>query len=113
MAWIDLGRIGAVLVPARSDAFFDAAREVESLGCATLWLSGGPMEALGQLADVVRATRSVRVASGIIAVVRFPVADVDALYTELESEHPGRFVVGLGGAHGPDPIGTLTRYLAE
>ena len=34
-----------------------------------------------------------------------------ALYDEVEVEHPGRFVVGLGGAHGPKPIGTLTSYL--
>ena len=34
-----------------------------------------------------------------------------ALYTELEASHPRRFVVGLGGAHGADPMGTLNTYL--
>jgi probable F420-dependent oxidoreductase len=33
------------------------------------------------------------------------------LYAELEAAHPGRFVVGLGGAHGPNPLATLGVYL--
>jgi probable F420-dependent oxidoreductase len=36
---------------------------------------------------------------------------VAALYAELEASHPGRFVVGLGGAHGVDPLATLGQYL--
>jgi hypothetical protein len=34
-----------------------------------------------------------------------------AQYTELEADHPGRFIVGLGGAHGPKPVSTLKAYL--
>jgi probable F420-dependent oxidoreductase len=113
MVKIDLGRIGAALAPARGDTFFDAMRALEDLGYATIWLSGGQTEDLGQITDVVRATKAVRVASAVLAVVRFDVHQVDALYRELEADHPGRFVVGLGGAHGPDPIGTLTRYLEQ
>ena len=32
-------------------------------------------------------------------------------YTHLDSEGPQRLVVGLGGAHGPDPLATLNEYL--
>ncbi len=110
MPKIDLGPIGGVLSPAE-DGFVEGAVELERLGYSTIWITGGPMSDLSQLADVVSATTSVTVASAIIAVVRFPATDVAALYTALQAEHPGRFVVGLGGAHGPDPMGTLNAYL--
>jgi hypothetical protein len=53
------------------------------------------------------------VASGILSVDRVPAAEVTAAYTELAQTHPGRFVVGLGGAHGAKPLATLGAYLAE
>jgi probable F420-dependent oxidoreductase len=107
---IDLGSIGAVLSPGES-GFVDTAVQLEELGYQTIWLSGGQMQGLNQIADVVRATRRARVASGIISVDRFRADDVSALYADLEAAHPGRFVVGLGGAHGPNPLETLTAYL--
>jgi probable F420-dependent oxidoreductase len=110
MATIDLGATGAVLSPAQ-DGFVDMAVELERLGYSTIWLTGGPMSSLSQVADVVRATRHARVATGIIAVVRFSADEVIALYEELERDHSGRFVAGLGGAHGADPLATLTAYL--
>jgi probable F420-dependent oxidoreductase len=112
MPTIDLGAIGAVLSPAE-EGFVDTAAELERLGFSTIWLTGGPMADLTQIAEVVRATRSARIASAIISVDRFAAEDVAALYTELEHEQPGRFVVGLGGAHGADPIGTLNAYLDQ
>lgn len=110
MTALDLGPTGAVLSPA-DEGFVETAVELERLGYTTIWLTGGPMSALSQIADVVRATARVRVASGIIAVDRFGADEVTSLYAALEAEHPGRFVVGLGGAHGADPLGTLTAYL--
>jgi probable F420-dependent oxidoreductase len=53
----------------------------------------------------------VPIASGVISVDRFDAAAVAAWYAQLEATHPGRFLVGLGGAHGPKPLQTLTRYL--
>jgi len=110
MATLDLGPTGAVLSPAE-DGFVDTAVELERLGYSTIWLTGGPMSSLSQISDVVRATSTARVATGIIAVDRFGSDDVASLYTELEREHPGRFIVGLGGAHGGDPLATLNAYL--
>jgi probable F420-dependent oxidoreductase len=108
---IELGRTGAALGADPRNAFVDAAVELEQLGYTTIWLTGGPLDNLGQIADVVRATERARVASGILSVDRFPPEDVAALYAELEASHPGRFVVGLGGAHGPNPLATLNAYL--
>lgn len=110
MTQLDLGPTGAVLSPAE-DGFVDTAVELERLGYSTIWLTGGPMSSLSQIADVVRATSTARVATGIIPVDRFTSDDVASLYTELERDHPGRFVVGLGGAHGADPLTTLNAYL--
>jgi probable F420-dependent oxidoreductase len=108
---IELGSIGAVIDPGAGHGFVDTAVELETLGYSTIWLTGGPMDSLDQIAEVVRATKRARVASGIISVDRFPADDVAALYAELESTHPGRFVAGLGGAHGANPRATLTSYL--
>jgi hypothetical protein len=35
---------------------------------------------------------------------------VAAWYARIEATHPGRFIVGLGGAHGSKPLQTLTSY---
>jgi probable F420-dependent oxidoreductase len=110
MTTIDLGATGAVLSPAE-DGFVDTAVALEQMGYPTIWLTGGPLASLSQIADVVAATSTALIATGIIPVDRFGSADVAALYTELEATQPGRFVVGLGGAHGADPVGTLNAYL--
>lgn len=110
MPTIDLGPMGAVLSPAE-DRYVDIAVELERVGYSTIWLTGGPLSKLSEIADVVRATGTARIATGIIPVDRFPSEDVAALYAELEREQPGRFVVGLGGAYGPKPMGTLNAYL--
>jgi probable F420-dependent oxidoreductase len=112
MTTIDLGAVGAVLPP-DSATLVDAAAEIETFGYSTIWLTGGPLKDLHQILDVLRATRVARVGSAIIAVDRFPLADVTALYEQAEREHPGRLVVGLGGAYGPHPVETLTTYLDD
>jgi probable F420-dependent oxidoreductase len=107
---IELGPVGAVVSPGSGNAFVDTAVELEELGYSTIWLTGGSLSDLG-IADAVRATKRSRVASGIISVDRFGSEEVAALFADLEATHPGRFVVGLGGAHGPNPLTTLTAYL--
>ena len=107
MPKVELGRIGVASSPGDPDS----AAALENLGYSTIWLRGGQLDALGQIADVVQATRDVRVSTGIISVDRFGHAAVTALYEEIEAGHPGRFIVGLGGAHGPKPLQTLTAYL--
>jgi probable F420-dependent oxidoreductase len=111
MAKIELGRVGAVISPSGDRAPVTEARMLETFGYATIWITGGQLAGLHQVAEVVRGTQRVRVAPGILAVVRFDAEDVAALYREMEAEHLGRLVVGLGGAHGPRPIATLTAYL--
>jgi probable F420-dependent oxidoreductase len=91
----------------------DAAARLEELGFQTLWLPGGQGNNLAQVDRVVRGTTALRVATGIIPVLRVPAAEVVTTYAALAADHPGRFVVGLGGAHGPRPLPTLGAYLDE
>jgi probable F420-dependent oxidoreductase len=89
------------------------ATELEDLGYSTLWMAGGPGNNLLQIGNVIRGTSRIGVASGILSVDRVPAAEVTAAYTALERTHPGRFIVGLGGAHGAKPLATLNAYLDE
>jgi probable F420-dependent oxidoreductase len=113
VAKLELGPLGVALGPQEGPEFDTVLAELEELGYGTIWLSGGPLTSLRQVGEAVRATRKVPVATGIIAVVRFGAAEVAAAYAELEASHPGRFVVGLGGAHGPRPLPTLNAYLDQ
>lgn len=105
-----LGPIGlASAYPYIDDAevVADEARHAERLGFATLWRSGN----LPMLEAAVRATTSIPVATGIIPVSSVPADAVVATYRSLERDHPGRFIVGLGGAHDAHPVATLNAYL--
>jgi probable F420-dependent oxidoreductase len=106
---ITLGPIGlASSYPYTEDAAVVAeeAQHAESLGFSTLWRSGN----LPMLEAAVRATTSIPVATGIIPVSSVPATDVVSTYQALE---PGRFIVGLGGAHDARPVDTLNAYLDE
>jgi probable F420-dependent oxidoreductase len=109
---ITLGPIGlASSHPYTDDATVvaDEASHVETLGYSTLWRSGN----LPMLDVAVRATKSIPIATGIIPVSEVPAADVIAAYQSLERDHPGRFIVGLGGARNAHPLETLNTYLNE
>lgn len=111
MPKIELGNVGVAIGPGAGDAFLASVAELEALGYPTVWLTGGQTESLDQVAAAVRATERIRVATGVIAVVRYEADAVRGLYADVEATHPGRLVVGLGGAHGPRPFATLGAYL--
>lgn len=112
MTKLKLGSIGVVVGrPGDGEVLVDAATELAELGYSTIWLAGPQIQRLGQIGDVVDVTRNLQVASGIISVDRFDPPAVAATYAELDARHPGRFIVGLGGAHGPRPLQTLAGYL--
>jgi probable F420-dependent oxidoreductase len=87
----------------------EEAQHAESLGFSTLWRSGN----LPMLDAAVRATKRIPVATGIIPVASVPATDVAATYASLQRDQPGRFIVGLGGAHNAHPLETLNTYLNE
>lgn len=91
----------------------EAARVAEQLGYPAIWLSGGPLPGLQTIADLVEATSTIRYVTGILSIDSYPASEVAATYAELEAETPGRFTVGLGGAHGPSPLAALGKYLDQ
>lgn len=111
-----LGPLGASSTPSSSGdpaAAITAAAELEELGYDTLWLPGGQSNNLPLVPQVVRGTSRIKVATGIMSVDQVPAAEVAETYTALTESHPGRFVPGLGGAHGPKPLATMNAYLDE
>jgi probable F420-dependent oxidoreductase len=103
----------------------DAAAELEALGYGTLWVSANnPPEGLEEhLSGLLRATRTLRVATGIASIWVHPAAPIAAMSARLNAEHGDRFVLGLGVSHAPlvaklgaeyrRPLALMTRYLDE
>lgn len=110
MTKIDLGRIGVALAPLDA-TLVPSVAALEEQGYPTVWITGGPLAGLEQVVAAVDGSERIRVATGILSVDRFDADAVTALYADLEARHPGRLVVGLGGAHGARPLATLGAYL--
>ncbi|WP_239154019.1 TIGR03620 family F420-dependent LLM class oxidoreductase [Amycolatopsis sp. FDAARGOS 1241] len=111
-----LGPVGAA-TPAfgttDSAAAVAEAVRLEELGYATVWVPGGQGDNGALVPELVRATRRITVVNGILSVDRVRAADVAARYRDLAATHPGRWLPGLGGAHGARPLATLSAYLDE
>jgi probable F420-dependent oxidoreductase len=93
----------------------EAVAELEELGYTAIWFpggSGGPV--LEMAADMLAATRSVPIATGILNIWMHDPLDVAAGRARLAEEHPGRFLLGLGAGHAPqlDP-GVWRRPLSK
>ena len=113
MSKLRLGPVGMALNVSADDTYLKQAAELEELGYSTLWLPGGQIDRLDRITAIVRATRSVPVAPGIIPVDVYGPAAVRQLYSELQAAAPDRFVVGLGGPQKPRPLGPLNDYLDQ
>lgn len=108
----NFGPLGASISQVGPEAQ-DAVQELEELGYDTVWLPGGQGNNLPQVNRLVRGTSRIKVATGIIPVEVVPAAEVAETYTALSASHLGRFVPGLGGAHGAKPMATMNAYLDE
>jgi probable F420-dependent oxidoreductase len=99
-----------------------AARAVEDLGFASLWIGGSP----GNLAlheSLLAATTRLVLASGIVEIWSNPAATVAASHARVSRAHPGRFLLGLGAGHAKfveaggqryeRPVAKLRAYLDE
>ncbi|WP_407445412.1 LLM class F420-dependent oxidoreductase [Rhodococcus sp. (in: high G+C Gram-positive bacteria)] len=84
------------------EAALEAARELDDLGYARLWTSGGFGEGVPPVyGEVLDATTRLGVASGIVSIWHAEPADVAATVARFEEEHPGRFLLGVGTSHAP------------
>lgn len=93
------------------------AAAVEQLGYGAVWIGGaaGDLRLAEQLLD---ATRTLTVATGIVNVWTYPPGPVAQAWQRVEAAHPGRLLLGVGIGHpevvGADyshPYAALTRYL--
>ncbi|EME56837.1 hypothetical protein H074_23249 [Amycolatopsis decaplanina DSM 44594] len=94
---IELGRIGiwqleGVLTP-------ELAREVEELGYGAIWIGGSPSGDLAKAEELLDATKSIKVATGIVNIWKDDAATVAEAYKRIEAKHPGRFLLGVGAGH--------------
>jgi probable F420-dependent oxidoreductase len=111
MGKLSLGPVGLALNVA--DGYLADAAEAERLGYSALWLAGGQIDTLDRLADLVRATQTVPVASSIIPLDVYSSDLVAGFYAELEATAPGRFVPGIGGPQTPRPLQALGAFLDD
>jgi probable F420-dependent oxidoreductase len=96
----------------------EAVAELEELGYAALWVPGGRggpvFDAVGNL---LRATREVTVATGILNVWMHDPEQAAAERAQLDDAYEGRFLLGLGISHAPlikdysKPLTTMRGYL--
>ncbi|MET7399848.1 LLM class F420-dependent oxidoreductase [Dactylosporangium sp. NPDC005572] len=75
----------------------EEATELESLGYGALWLGSSP--GVEHAVPVLEATSRMVVATGILNIWQHQPSAVGAAYADVERDHPGRFVLGLGVSH--------------
>ncbi|MFF3748872.1 LLM class F420-dependent oxidoreductase [Streptomyces sp. NPDC002018] len=92
----------------------EAAAELEELGFGAVWLG---MSGAEHAVPLIEATSRLTVATGILSIWRYEAADAAADFLRVESEHPGRFVLGIGASHAKlaaqyrRPYASMVEYL--
>ncbi|MEU3272383.1 LLM class F420-dependent oxidoreductase [Saccharomonospora sp. NPDC006951] len=77
----------------------DLAVEVEKLGYGAIWIGGSPGADLRLAEDLLDATSTIAVATGIVNMWNSDAAEVGAAYKRIAARHPGRFLLGVGIGH--------------
>jgi probable F420-dependent oxidoreductase len=77
----------------------ELARLIESSGYGAIWLGGSPPADLASAEDVLDATESIVVATGIVNIWSAAAPEVADSYHRIEKKHPGRFLLGIGAGH--------------
>jgi probable F420-dependent oxidoreductase len=103
---MELGRIG--IWHSKNKGGPGVVKEIEALGYGALWLGGSP--SVQQARAYVEASTTIPVVTGILNVWQHDPADVAREYTKLKSDHPDRFLLGIGIGH-PEATSDYTRPL--
>jgi probable F420-dependent oxidoreductase len=102
----NLGKVGIWsmelrLAPDRSAAL-EAAAELDELGYGALWIPGGiDDKVLGDVDQMLDATRRITLATGIINIWKQTPADVAAWFKAEAPARQSRTMLGLGVSHSP------------
>jgi probable F420-dependent oxidoreductase len=124
---MQLGSFGVRSVGLRtvsSEEAVDAARELEELGYGTVWIGAMPEQGLeDRIAALLGATRSLVVATGVASIWAHPAPATAAMFARLDSDFPGRFLLGIGVSHEPlvaqrggeyrKPLSAMNAYLDD
>jgi probable F420-dependent oxidoreductase len=112
---VDLGRFGIWHQAEQWGP--ELAAGVEQAGYGTLWLGGSPTEDLRDAEVLLASTTTAVVGTSIVNMWKADPAVLAESYQRLESEQPGRFVLGVGIGH-PEhtgeyksPYETIVDYL--
>ncbi len=95
----------------------DLAADLERSGFGALWLGGSPGADLRAVDELLGATSTLIVATGIVNMWDSDPGRVAASFTRIESAWPGRFLLGVGAGHREatrqydKPYDTLARYV--
>lgn len=98
----------------------ELAVTLEELGYTAVWVGGSPPADLEIVEQLLDATESITVATGIVNIYRAEAWPVAAAYRRITDKHSGRFLLGVGVGH-PEHVGdryqppyeALQRYLDE
>jgi probable F420-dependent oxidoreductase len=97
----------------------ELAATLDRLGYGAIWVGGSPPSDLRQIEELLDATSTITVATGIVNVWKDAAQPVAASYHRIEAKHPGRFLLGIGVGH-PEatqrytkPYETLVHYLDD
>ncbi len=77
----------------------DLAASVERLGYGALWLGSSPAADLTIVDDLLDATTTLTVATGIVNIWQADPGEVAESFARIERRHPGRFLLGVGAGH--------------
>ncbi len=92
-----LGRIG--VWRSASEVTPELAADLERLGFGALWLGSSPSGTLVQAEQLLDATATLTVATGIVNMWQDDAREVAASFKRVETRHPGRFLLGVGAGH--------------
>ena len=82
---------------ANVDAKF--AAEAEKLGYGAIWLGGSPGGDLASVDDLLAATDSLVIATGIVNIWQDEPASIAKAYERIAAKYPDRFLLGVGAGH--------------
>jgi probable F420-dependent oxidoreductase len=102
----------------------EAAAELEELGYSALWIPDIGGDVFSDAADLLGATSTVAVATGILNLWMHTAAEVSTGVSGLNGEYPGRFLLGIGVSHAAlvdqaepgrykKPLSVMRRFLDE
>jgi probable F420-dependent oxidoreductase len=94
----------------------EAAAELEELGYTAVWIPDTGGDVFGAVEHLLRATRTITVATGILNLWMHSAEETASAHARLTAEYGDRFLVGIGVSHAPiidaDQPGRYSRPLS-